>query len=63
MFETLYLEHRFADGASLRVGRQDITRGDGFILTDGSPLDGSRVVYFNAVVGLEGLGRLPARPA
>jgi hypothetical protein len=51
VFETLYLEHRFADGASLRVGRQNISRGDGFILTDGGPLDGSRTAYFNAVVG------------
>ncbi len=51
VFETLYLEHRFADGASLRVGRQNISRGDGFILTDGGPLDGSRTAYFNAIVG------------
>ena len=49
MFETLYLDHRFADGASVRVGRQNLTRGDGFILTDGGPLDGSRVAYFNAL--------------
>ena len=49
VFETLYLDHRFADGASVRVGRQNLTKGDGFILTDGSPLDGSRVAYFNAV--------------
>jgi hypothetical protein len=49
VFETLYLEHRFADGASLRVGRQNLMKGDGFILMDGSPLDGSRVAYFNAV--------------
>jgi hypothetical protein len=51
VFETLYLEHRFADGAALRVGRQNLSRGDGFILTDGGPLDGSRAAYFNAVVG------------
>ena len=57
VFETLYLEHRFADGASLRVGRQNISRGDGFILTDGSPLDGSRVAYFNAVVGSKVSGK------
>jgi hypothetical protein len=47
--ENLYLDHRFADGASIRVGRQNLSRGDGFILMDGSPLDGSRVAYFNAV--------------
>ena len=50
VFETLYLEHRFADGVSLRVGRQDLMRGDGFILMDGGPLDGSRTGYFNAFV-------------
>ncbi len=49
VIEMLYLEHRFADGASLRVGRQNLSKGDGFILFDGSPLDGSRVAYFNAV--------------
>jgi hypothetical protein len=47
--ETFYLDHRFADGASVRVGRQNITKGDGFILMDGSPLDGSRVAYVNAL--------------
>jgi hypothetical protein len=49
IFETLYLDHRFSDGASMRVGRQNLTRGDGFILMDGGPLDGSRVAYFNAL--------------
>jgi hypothetical protein len=49
VFETLYLEHRFADGASVRAGRQNLQKGDGFILTDGSPLDGSRVAYLNAL--------------
>ena len=47
--ENLYLDHRFADGASVCIGRQNLTRGDGFILADGSPLDGSRVAYFNAL--------------
>ena len=47
--ENLYLDHRFSDGASVRIGRQNLTRGDGFILMDGSPLDGSRVAYFNAL--------------
>ena len=41
--------------ASLRVGRQDILRGEGFILMDGGPLDGSRSIYQNAVLlGLDG---------
>jgi hypothetical protein len=46
--ETFYLDHRFSDGASIRVGRQNLTRGDGFLLMDGSPIDGSRVAYVNA---------------
>jgi hypothetical protein len=47
--ETFYLDHRFADGASVRIGRQNLSKGDGFILADGGPLDGSRTAYFNAV--------------
>ncbi len=47
--ENLYVDHRFSDGASLRVGRQNLSKGDGFILMDGNPLDGSRVAYFNAL--------------
>jgi hypothetical protein len=47
--ETFYLDHRFADGASIRIGRQNLSKGDGFILADGGPGDGSRTAYFNAV--------------
>jgi hypothetical protein len=49
VIETFYLDHRFADAASVRVGRQNLTKGDGFILMDGGPVDGSRTAYFNAV--------------
>ena len=34
---------------SFTVGRQDIALGEGFIMMDGTPRDGSRSVYFNAV--------------
>jgi hypothetical protein len=34
---------------SFRAGRQNLTRGDGFVIADGSPLDGSRTYYLNAV--------------
>ncbi len=34
---------------SLTLGRQNIVLGEGFIIQDGSPLDGSRSAYFNAV--------------
>jgi hypothetical protein len=49
VIENLYLDHRFTDGASIRIGRQNLTRGDGFILADGGPVDGSRTAYFNAL--------------
>ena len=40
---------------SLRIGRQDIVRGEGFILLEGGPLDGSRSIYQNAILlGLDG---------
>lgn len=32
----------------LTLGRQNIILGEGFIMLDGSPLDGSRSIYFNA---------------
>jgi len=34
---------------SLKLGRQNIMLGEGFIVMDGHPLDGSRSIYFNAV--------------
>ncbi len=34
--------------ASLVVGRQNIMLGEGFVVMDGGPLDGSRSIYFNA---------------
>lgn len=36
---------------NLRVGRQDLVYGTGKIILDGTPLDGSRTTYFNAVKG------------
>ncbi|MEW6410989.1 MAG: hypothetical protein AB1483_00790 [Candidatus Zixiibacteriota bacterium] len=33
---------------ALTVGRQDIKFGEGFVVLDGGPLDGSRSAYFNA---------------
>lgn len=34
---------------ALSVGRQNLTFGEGFVVIDGTPLDGSRSIYFNAV--------------
>jgi hypothetical protein len=38
----------FVKGLSLRVGRQNIMKGEGFLLLEGDPWDGSRSIYFNA---------------
>jgi hypothetical protein len=47
--ENLYLDYRFSDRLSARLGRQNLAHGDGFLLSDGTPLDGSRTVYMNAL--------------
>jgi len=47
--ETLYLDWRLGPSWSLRAGRQNLLRGDGFVLWDGGALDGSRAAYFNAL--------------
>ena len=51
LFEQALFTYRFASprGAA-RLGRQNIQRGEGFVLWDGTPLDGSRSAYFNAAV-------------
>jgi hypothetical protein len=51
-FDNLYLNLKktFIPGLSLRVGRQDIQRGEGLIISDASAVDGSRSNYFNAAV-------------
>ena len=51
VFENLYLDfkHLFAKGLSLRIGRQNLMRGEGFLLFDGTAGDGSRSLYLNAV--------------
>ncbi len=41
---------------TLTVGRQNMIFGEGFVMLDGGPLDGSRSIYFNAA-------RLDLRPA
>ncbi len=51
VFETAYLDFKklFVPGLTLRVGRQNIMKGEGFLLFEGNPGDGSRSIYFNAV--------------
>ena len=48
IFEHLYADLRFNRYFSFRVGRQDIMRGEGFLIFEGNALDGSRTAYFNA---------------
>jgi len=52
IFETAYLDIRdvFLRGLSLRVGRQNLIRGEGALLLEGNAWDGSRSIYNNAAV-------------
>lgn len=54
IFDNLYLDVKnvFDAPVDLRLGRQDLPPseyGEGFLIGDGTPLDGSRTYYFNAV--------------
>jgi hypothetical protein len=48
--DNLYVDFKklIVHGLSFRVGRQDISKGEGLILKDGTALDGSRSGYLNA---------------
>jgi hypothetical protein len=35
---------------AISIGRQNLKFGEGFVVIDGTPLDGSRSIYFNAVM-------------
>ncbi len=52
VFDNLYLDIKkvFGSPVDLRLGRQDflVTYGEGFLIMDGTPFDGSRTFYFNA---------------
>ena len=52
IFETAYLDFKklFVNGLSLRVGRQNFIKGEGFLFLEGTPYDGSRTIYSNAAV-------------
>lgn len=43
------LSNLFDMPITLQVGRQDIILGDGWLVLEGTPLDGSRTIYFDAV--------------
>lgn len=48
VFDNLYAEWK-TSLMSLKVGRQDMIYGTGKLILDGTPKDGSRTIYFNAV--------------
>lgn len=48
--DQLYIkwQNKYAVPGTLTLGRQNIRLGEGFVVMDGHPLDGSRSIYFNA---------------
>jgi hypothetical protein len=50
-FDNLYLKWKLSEAVplTLTAGRQDMKFGEGFVIADGTPLDGSRSYYFNAL--------------
>jgi hypothetical protein len=51
IFDHLHVQWRNAFGLPLTVtgGRQDMRLGDGWLVFEGTPLDGSRTVFFDAI--------------
>lgn len=51
MFDNLYVQADKVGGLplKLKLGRQDIILGNGWLMLDGSPLDGSRTIFFDAL--------------
>ena len=49
--DSLYLDLKklFGDKLDLRIGRQDLVYGTGKVILEGTPKDGSRTIYFDAV--------------
>jgi hypothetical protein len=50
-FDNLYLKASFGDSLPLTVtvGRQDMIFGEGFVILEGAPYDGSRSIYHDAI--------------
>ena len=51
VFDNLYVKYRNAFGlpVTFTIGRQDILLGDGWLVNEGGPKDGSRTAYFDAI--------------
>ena len=49
VIDNLYFDWQATENWNLRVGRQDLIYGTGKLILDGTPKDGSRTIYFDAV--------------
>lgn len=51
VFDNFFVDIKnvFKTPLNLRIGRQDLEYGEGFLIMEGTPLDGSRTYYFNAI--------------
>ncbi len=49
VFSALWVDIRPSPRVNVRLGRQNIMKGDGFILKDGTPGDGARTEYVNGL--------------
>lgn len=61
LFDQLTLDVNRLGGApvALKLGRQDIRLGDGWLVLDGTPIDGSRTFYLDAAratIGIDSIG-------
>jgi hypothetical protein len=49
VIDNLYFDWKATDNWAIRAGRQDLIYGTGKLILDGTPKDGSRTIYFDAV--------------
>lgn len=49
IIDNLYVDWKAGNNWSLRAGRQDLIYGTGKLILDGTPKDGSRTIYFDAL--------------
>jgi hypothetical protein len=49
VIDNLYFDWQATDNWNVRIGRQDLIYGTGKLILDGTPKDGSRTIYFNAI--------------
>ena len=59
--DNAWADVRIVDGVNVRFGRQDLMYGEGFLIFDGTPADGSSSAYFDAAVASWEGGRSGAK--